>query len=1017
MQAEGTFSRTRFVKVGAAMFAGALILFALFLCDEEAAAGSGPPAGPAAAESFSGVEAPPEDLVKRLGLDPFYKKHLTAKGLPVLASEKVSDFALVEAVHLINRMLGERDDIRKAMIDGKVRCVIMAWCEYTTCVPEHSGLEPGKFWDRRARGLGATPHCPVVSCGEENLLCYPGDPYREENILIHEFAHTIHHMGLNAIDPEFDGKLKRLHDSAVEKRLWKGTYAISNRAEYWAEGVQSWFGTNRENDNQHNHVNTREELKEYDPGLFQLIADQFGDGEWQYVRPLERKESVFPVPYDPGSAPTFAWPPELLEWYKNYQRQLDDEDKDLKRLVGWMAGSFSSEKQSREDPAFFDIRLEMARIWPERSDGYWLYVEQAVASSLDRPYRQRVYHLSRRDKDTFESAVYELDDPMKYAGEWKKSYPLDGLTAAALVKREGASILLKRTAPGKFEGSTEGKKCKSTFRGAAYATSHVTITAESIYSWDRGFNEEDVQVWGAVKGGYLFDRIEHEGGSFDETGSTTLRGGLKPGAHAVGFMLKETKDRSRTVFTGDGAAGHSGTGIRPVRVYIWYPAAKARGKPLRVRDYARMAADDFGSIGKDPAAERGDMPLPVQLERGLDGKALDLLLETPSAAVRDALPHAGPFPLVILGQGLYYESPFTHFLLCEHLASCGYVVATCPLAGQHTRLVNLSVTDLEAQVRDMEFTLSNALELPFVDQERLGVIGYDLGGMSGIILCMRNPGVDAFLSLDSGILYGHFSELPRVHPHYNEDLFVIPWMHITQERFVRAVGRRGKASSLMSRKTCGDTYLLLVDTSSHGHFTSYAAFGIEKPVRGYWGPVTADGASIHRAVCEYTLSFFNACLKDDDEARAFLRKDPEHPGLSGAIAEIQRKKGEPGPPLQDALVRLLIEKGTAEALPVIRAAMAAHPGRSLIDEAVLNWLGYHFLYWWGRETEAVEVFRLNAALHPESANAHDSLGEALSVTGDIRAAVESYQRSLELNPENQNAVQALERLAGREGGE
>ena len=63
-------------------------------------------------------------------------------------------------------------------------------------------------------------------------------------------------------------------------------------------------------------------------------------------------------------------------------------------LAEWMSGSFSSAAQAADDPEnYFDIRLEMVPIWSERSDGPWLYVEQAAASALDRPYRQRVYHL------------------------------------------------------------------------------------------------------------------------------------------------------------------------------------------------------------------------------------------------------------------------------------------------------------------------------------------------------------------------------------------------------------------------------------------------------------------------------------------------------------------------------------------------------------------------------------------------------------------------------------------------
>jgi cyclophilin family peptidyl-prolyl cis-trans isomerase len=185
----------------------------------------------------------------------------------------------------------------------------MAWNEFTTDVPEHAHLEPAVFWDRRARGLGSTPEAPAVTCAEENLLAYPGDPYEKENILIHEFAHAMHEMGLNRVDPTFEEKLLEAWEDAKEQGLWRGTYAITNPAEFWAEAVQSWFDDNRENDALHNRVNTRAELEEYDPELAALCREVFGDGEWRYQKPQYRGSTgqVHLVSFDPAEAPHFRW--------------------------------------------------------------------------------------------------------------------------------------------------------------------------------------------------------------------------------------------------------------------------------------------------------------------------------------------------------------------------------------------------------------------------------------------------------------------------------------------------------------------------------------------------------------------------------------------------------------------------------------------------------------------------------------------------------------------------------------
>jgi hypothetical protein len=257
--------------------------------------------------------APPKNVVERLDLKPFYKKHISAGGFPIVSSESVSDAALLEAALLIDRMLNGREDIRQALIESKTRFSVMAPNEFTTEIPEHSDLTPKNYWDRRARGLGATPARPAVSCGEENLLGLRGDPYWQENILVHEFAHAIHDMGLKRIDEKFDGRLKAIYDQAMNEGLWKAKYSSNNHHEYWAEGVQSYFETNRPPDHDHNHVDTRQELKDYDPRLFALIDEVFRGNPWQYKRPNQRKHQPHLKDLDVTKLPAFCWPERLAE--------------------------------------------------------------------------------------------------------------------------------------------------------------------------------------------------------------------------------------------------------------------------------------------------------------------------------------------------------------------------------------------------------------------------------------------------------------------------------------------------------------------------------------------------------------------------------------------------------------------------------------------------------------------------------------------------------------------------------
>lgn len=183
------------------------------------------------------------------------------------------------------------------------------------------------------------------------------------------------------------------------------------------------------------------------------------------------------------------------------------EQKDIQRVVEFLSGSFTSKEQSEKDSAFFEVHLTMTPIWQERTGEYWLYVEQAMATAFDKPYRQRIYRVIWKDNNLV-SLVYTLpDNPLQFAGAAKKPSLLATLKPENLTLRDGCAIILKKLPDGSYQGATQGTGCKSDLRGASYATSEVFLTTSTLTSWDRGFNAEGKQVWGAVKGAYIFKKI------------------------------------------------------------------------------------------------------------------------------------------------------------------------------------------------------------------------------------------------------------------------------------------------------------------------------------------------------------------------------------------------------------------------------------------------------------------------------------------------------------------------------
>ncbi|WP_438481884.1 chromophore lyase CpcT/CpeT [Oleiharenicola lentus] len=179
----------------------------------------------------------------------------------------------------------------------------------------------------------------------------------------------------------------------------------------------------------------------------------------------------------------------------------------LTKLVGQFAGSFSSAEQARGDHNFQSTVLNIVRFWPDKSDGVWLYAEQALPGGLRHPYKQTVYQLVARDDGSFECRFYDLVDPVAATGGWKNTTIINNFSTNDLRARENCTVILRAESDGSFKGITEGKGCAN-IRGAAYATTAITVTDKQITLWERGYTANGTQIWGSVHGGYVFKKIE-----------------------------------------------------------------------------------------------------------------------------------------------------------------------------------------------------------------------------------------------------------------------------------------------------------------------------------------------------------------------------------------------------------------------------------------------------------------------------------------------------------------------------
>lgn len=289
-------------------------------------------------QSFSWADIPECTITTppaQYGWPDFYSKYVNVNGIHLMSSWRVPDSCLVQAYKTIYAMTScLAPEVLDSMVAHDTRVAVMARYEGTTDIPEHAYLasDTALNWDVRARGLEGTMDLPLTTCAEENILAYQIDSYHAEDILIHEFAHTIHLVGINLVDPTIDQQLQSLMDQAIAEGKYQNTYALENFIEYWAEGVQDWFNVNAEApmpNGKHNWVNTREDLKVYDPRLYQLIGKYFPEIDEPISKhpksnlytadtplPAVESDSAFPIPPCVITTPPaeYGWP----DFYTKY---------------------------------------------------------------------------------------------------------------------------------------------------------------------------------------------------------------------------------------------------------------------------------------------------------------------------------------------------------------------------------------------------------------------------------------------------------------------------------------------------------------------------------------------------------------------------------------------------------------------------------------------------------------------------------------------------------------------------
>jgi dienelactone hydrolase len=483
--------------------------------------------------------------------------------------------------------------------------------------------------------------------------------------------------------------------------------------------------------------------------------------------------------------------------------------------------------------------------------------------------------------------------------------------------------------------------------------------------------------------------------------------------YPVGLQVVQQYDyarSSRPAIDLDTGKMRKGELARPMQTLVWYPA-KSAGKNVTYGDYLRAAATQNDFSLSDAQVTQATQAMLDQNGKALSPAQRQAEAVRPMWARRDAVPVAGKFPLVIYAPGAN-GAAHENADLCEYLASQGYVVVASASIGSRGGMMEASLEGAETQATDIAFLIGYAHGLPSVDMGRIAVAGFSWGGLANVLAAARDQRIRALVALD-GSMRGYpelINSGKEAAKYVTPARVAVPLLYLSAKpkTIEEMEGKYDMSFSFINAMKYSDVYYFILHPMVHTNFsTSSLRLNGDAEFTEY---SRKEVMLAHSWGSRYVLEFLNAYLNQDTKSRTFLGTPPARNGVPNHMITSDIRLTKNSAPSLEAFSVALHTKGFDQAIALYQAGKRA--GEPLaVSEQELNRWGYRLLQS-GRSRDGLEVIKLMADIYPDSANAHDSLGEAYAINKESANALRHYQRSLLLDPKNTNAAQALKILEG-----
>ncbi|KQC30522.1 prolyl oligopeptidase family serine peptidase [Flagellimonas eckloniae] len=448
--------------------------------------------------------------------------------------------------------------------------------------------------------------------------------------------------------------------------------------------------------------------------------------------------------------------------------------------------------------------------------------------------------------------------------------------------------------------------------------------------------------------------------------------------------------------------------FRPIPISIWYPSEikNANSKQITVLDYLEILKEE---------EEWENLPNEFLLDW------FPYLWNTPqnrahlvekTTAFSDTNFLKGKYPVVLYTPS-YQASSIENFAMFEYLASNGFVVISSPSRGTDTRwLEGGTIKDMETQSRDVEFLLKEIHNYKNIDLDKIALMGFSFGGLSNAITVMKNKNISAIVSLDGTERYRY--DVLEKSAYFKLDNINIPYIHFAQKDIPGIVLKEDKIPAELNHKfqlydslKYSNVYSYKFHDLTHSNFSSYGVLFGNRDKRQDKSDDKIMAS--YKQLSEHALHFLNAILKNEEKSKEFIENSPDKNGFSKSMISKKMKKSVVTEFDYKDFNDLALHQNYRDLILLYKKTLSGHPNLKL-EEGMLNTLGLRLSFDPERTEQGINVFLLAVHIYPNSANLYDSLAEAYLNKKDFENAITNFNKSLELNPENQNAINRLKQL-------